>query len=200
MTIHLIKMLNKVCAPQVATLRYLSAILLLWAAAMTVQAQSPVVAASEKVELDRYLGVWYEIARKPTHLEKKCARDVTASYTLNEYSNMLIEHRCFDENNQPIKLLGEGYAVNEPWYSKFKLSFLPETIRWLPIAQHDYWILKFDPDYQMVLVGAPDRRHLWVLARQSHPDPELLKLYLAHAKSLGYDLKNLIYTPHQTSP
>lgn len=200
MTIHLMFLLNKTADALRSALSYLSFLLLLCMTSLSVQAQAPVFSAVEKVELDRYLGVWYEIARKPTSLEKKCVRDVTASYTLNEYANMLIEHRCLDANHQQLKLLGEGYAVNEPWYSKFKISFLPESIRWLPLAQRDYWILKLDPDYQMVLIGAPDRQHLWVLARQPHPDPELLKLYLAHAKSLGYDLNNLIYTPHHTAP
>lgn len=199
MTMHLMTLLKKTAVSLRSALPCLSAVLLCMAT-MSVQAQAPAFTAVEKVELDRYLGVWYEVARKPSHLEKKCARDITTSYTLNEYSNMLIEHRCFDEHNQQIKLLGEGYAVNEPWYSKFKISFLPESVRWLPIGQRDYWILKLDTDYQMALVGAPDRQHLWLLARQPHPDPELLKLYLSHAKSLGYTLNDLIYPPHHTSP
>ncbi len=49
----------------------------------------------EKVELDRYLGKWYEVARKPLSFQKKCDRDVTAMYTLNENGNIKVDNRCF---------------------------------------------------------------------------------------------------------
>lgn len=84
--------------------------------------------------------------------------------------------------------------VNEPLNSKLKVSFLPELIRWIPIARGDYWILKIDEDYQTVLVGEPKRRYLWVLSRQPHVDQAVLKHYLDYAKSQGYDIKDLIYT------
>jgi len=149
--------------------------------------------AVEKVELDKYLGVWYEIARKPNRFEEKCAADVTASYTLNEYGNMLIENQCMDQNGRKIQAFGEAYAVNEPRYSQFKVSFLPEGMRWLPVGQSDYWVLKVDADYQMALVGEPNRQYLWLLSRDKKPDPAQVKQYLAYAETLGYRLNDVVY-------
>ena len=51
-------------------------------------AQSKPLAVVDKVELDRYLGVWYEIARKPMYFQNKCGTNVSATYTLNENGNV----------------------------------------------------------------------------------------------------------------
>lgn len=149
----------------------------------------------DHVELDRYLGLWYEVARKPMYFQNKCDNDVTATYTLNENGNVHIVNRCFDKQTKQYESIAEGFVVNEPLNSKLKVSFLPELIRWIPIARGDYWILKIDEDYQTVLVGEPKRRYLWVLSRQPHVDQAVLKHYLDYAKSQGYDIKDLIYTP-----
>ncbi|TCM67776.1 apolipoprotein D and lipocalin family protein [Acinetobacter calcoaceticus] len=150
----------------------------------------------DKVELDQYLGVWYEIARKPNSLENQCVRDVSFSYTLSEYGNMLIEQRCYDQQDQLVQNFGEAYASNAPWYNKFRVSYLPDGIRWLPIGKNQYWILKLDQDYKMALIGDPERQYLWLLSREPHPDAQSIKAYLDYAQAQGYQLNNLIYSPH----
>lgn len=155
------------------------------------------IQAVDKVEIDKFLGVWYEIVRKPTSLEKRCSRDITSTYTLNEYGHLQAEQQCIGDDQQLIKRIGEAYPVNEPRYSKFKLSFMPEAIRWIPVGQNDYWILKLDQQYQMVLIGEPTGQSLWLLSRQPHPNQLLVQQYLTYAKSLGYELNNIIYITHQ---
>ena len=66
----------------------------------------------------------------------------------------------------------------------------------MPAGRGDYWILKIDENYQTVLVGEPSRKYMWVLSRDPHPDPRVVNEYLDYAKSVGYDLKNLIRTKH----
>ncbi len=150
----------------------------------------------EKVELDKYLGVWYEVARKPLSFQKKCARDISARYTLNENGNVVVDNRCYDQEGKLSQSLGEAYVQNAPFNSKLKVSFLPEAVRWLPVGRGDYWILKLDEDYQTVLVGEPNRQYMWVLSRDTDVKPEVLNEYLDYAKSVGYDLSDLIQTPH----
>lgn len=175
--------------------RFISAV----ACCMTMQsyANDTQLQTVDKVELDKFLGVWYEIVRKPSSNEKRCSRDITSTYTLNEYGHLLAEQQCIDHNQQLIKMIGEAYPVNEPRYSKFKLSFMPEPIRWLPVGQNDYWILKLDDQYQMALIGEPNKQSLWLLSRQPHPNQSLVQQYLSYAKSLGYKIDNVIYTTHQ---
>ena len=90
--------------------------------------------------------------------------------------------------------LGEAFISNPPFNSQLKVSFLPEAIRWIPVARGDYWILKLDEDYQTVLVGEPQRKYLWVLSRTQHPDEAVVKEYLDYAKFVGYNLNDVIRT------
>ena len=157
-------------------------------------AQNQPLKTVDKVELDRYLGVWYEVARKPMYFQKKCDRDVTATYTLNENGNVNVDNKCYSKDGTLNQSLGEAYVQNSPFNSKLKVSFLPSAIRWLPVARGDYWVLKIDENYQTVLVGEPNRKYLWVLSRTAHPDEAVVKEYLDYAKSVGYDLGDVIKT------
>ncbi|NNH77114.1 lipocalin family protein [Acinetobacter sp. ANC 5380] len=148
----------------------------------------------EKVELDKYLGVWYEVARKPMYFQNKCDRDVSATYTLNENGNIGVDNRCYTKDGQLNQSIGEAFIQNAPFNTKLKVSFLPESVRWLPVGRGDYWILKIDDAYQTVLVGEPRRRYLWVLSRSAQPDQAVVKEYLDYAQSIGYDIGDVIHT------
>lgn len=148
----------------------------------------------EKVELDKYLGVWYEVARKPMYFQNKCDRDVSATYTLNENGNIGVDNRCYTKDGQLNQSIGEAFIQNAPFNTKLKVSFLPESVRWLPIGRGDYWVLKIDDAYQTVLVGEPRRRYLWVLSRSAQPDQAVVKEYLDYAQSIGYDIGDVIHT------
>ena len=163
--------------------------------ALTVaHAQTQPLPVVENVQTDRYLGVWYEHARKPLSFQEKCDRDVTATYTLNENGNIKVDNRCIQKDGSQTGSIGEAFVQNEPHNSKLKVSFLPEIIRWLPVGRGDYWILKLDENYQTVLVGEPKRKYLWVLSREQKIDQAVLNQYLDYAKSVGYNLDDLIYT------
>ncbi|WP_218696206.1 lipocalin family protein [Acinetobacter harbinensis] len=157
-------------------------------------AQTKPLHVVEKVELDKYLGVWYEVARKPMYFQNKCDRDVSATYTLNENGNIAVDNRCYAQDGKLNQSSGEAFVQNAPFNSKLKVSFLPESIRWLPVGRGDYWILKIADDYQTVLVGEPKRKYLWVLSRSAQPDPAVVKEYLDYAQSVGFDLSDIIHT------
>ena len=157
-------------------------------------AQSKPLTTVEKVEVDKYLGVWYEVARKPLSFQNKCDRDVTATYTLNENGNVVVDNRCFSANGKLNQSVGEAFIQNPPFNTKLKVSFLPSVIRWLPVGRGDYWVLKLDDNYQTVLVGEPKRKYLWVLSRTHNPDKAVVDEYLQYAQSVGYDLSDVIHT------
>ena len=157
-------------------------------------AQTKPLQTVEKVELDKYLGVWYEVARKPLYFQNKCDRDVTATYTLNENGNVVVDNRCYTKEGNLTQSIGEAFIENAPFNSKLTVSFLPEAIRWLPFGRGDYWVLKLDENYQTVLVGEPRRKYMWVLSRTPQPDQAVVNEYLEYAKSLGYDVGDVIHT------
>lgn len=157
-------------------------------------AQTKPLKTVEKLELDKYLGVWYEVARKPLYFQNKCDHDVTATYTLNENGNVAVDNRCYSKDGGLNQSIGEAFVQNAPFNSKLKVSFLPEAIRWLPFGRGDYWVLKLDENYQTVLVGEPRRKYMWVLSRSPQPDQAVVKEYLEYAKSVGYDVGDVIHT------
>lgn len=183
---------------QLAKIVFGGAILLGLGAATMVYAQTKPLQVAEKIELDKYLGVWYEVARKPLSFQNKCDRNVTATYTLNENGNVQVDNRCVMKDGRETYSIGEAFVKNAPFNTKLKVSFLPEAVRWLPIGRGDYWILKIDDHYQTVLVGEPSRKYMWVLSRTPHLDQKVVNEYLEYAKSVGYDLKDLIHTKQTT--
>ena len=173
-----------------------SALLVGLSLATMAYAKNPPLKTVESVELDRYLGVWYEVARKPLYFQNKCDRDVSATYTLNENGNVNVDNKCYSKDGKLNQSIGEAFVQNAPANSKLKVSFLPSAIRWLPLGRGDYWVLKIDADYRTALVGEPYQKYLWLLHRDVHLNDDVKAEYLAYAQSLGYQLDDLIHTVH----
>ena len=144
------------------------------------------------VDLNRYLGLWYEIARLPMWAEDYGARDITAEYALKDDGRIRVVNRCIAEDGQIEEAEGEAHVVEGSGNAKLEVTFLPKALRWLPFTKGDYWILKLDADYNVALVGTPDRKYLWLLARNAQLDGGTRLEYLDHAHLLGYDLDKLI--------
>jgi apolipoprotein D and lipocalin family protein len=143
------------------------------------------------VELGRYLGLWHEIARLPMFAQKGCT-DTTANYSLRTDGDIRVENKCTKIKNEKARestANGRAWIVDEKSNSKLKVRF----VWWLPyIADGDYWVLKLDPDYKISLVGTPDRKYLWLLAREPEMSQETYDSWISFAKSLGYDTDQLI--------
>ena len=153
------------------------------------------VEAIPSLDLSRYLGKWYELCRLPMKYEDETATDITARYSLNDSGTVRVDNRCFDENGQPSQAIGEATPVDDG-KSRLKVTFLPKFIRWIPYTSGDYWVLKLDPDYQVALVGSPDRQYLWLLGRKPDLAEDIREDYLAEARRQGFDLTNLIVPRH----
>lgn len=147
-------------------------------------------------DLQRYLGLWFEIARKPMRYEDETARDITAEYSLNEDGTVRVLNSCISEKHELEQSVGTARAVDDST-ARLEVSFLPEGLQWIPFTKGDYWILKIDPDYQTALVGEPSRKYLWLLHRQGHMERGVAEEWLSVARMQGYDLSDLIW-PEQT--
>jgi apolipoprotein D and lipocalin family protein len=147
------------------------------------------------VDLQRYLGTWYEIARLPMRHEPEDYRDITATYTLQDDGKVRVANRAIDGKGEAQESIGEATPVPDSHNSRLEVSFLPHGLRWIPFTKGDYWILRLDPDYRVALVGSPDRRFLWLLAREPRIDASTREDYLATARAQGFDLAALIDTP-----
>ncbi|HQZ12969.1 MAG TPA: lipocalin family protein [Devosia sp.] len=154
------------------------------------------VASIPQLDLNRYLGRWYEICRLPLKWEDETATDISATYSLNDSGKVRVDNRCFDAEGEPTRSIGEATPVDDT-NARLKVTFLPEFIRWIPFTDGDYWVLKLDPEYRVSLVGTPDRKNLWVLSREPELDAATLDAYLGEARRQGFDLAALI-TPQHT--
>lgn len=151
------------------------------------------------VDLSRYLGTWFEIARLPMRHEPEDFTDITAHYSLQDDGKVRVRNRALDGKGELKESTGEASVVDDS-NSKLEVSFLPDGLRWIPFTKGDYWILKLDPEYATALVGSPDRKYLWLLSRQPTLDESTKQDYLAHARQQGFDLADLIHTPHTGHP
>ena len=149
-----------------------------------------------QVDLDRYLGTWFEICRLPLKWEPDGAQDVTATYSLNDDGSIRVDNRCLDEKGKPTQALGQAKPVDDS-NARLTVSFLPEYLRWIPFTKGDYWIIRLAEDYSVSLVGTPDRKNLWLLARRHDLPQDVRDDYLATARTEGFDLSELI-TPAQS--
>nr|NLD41520.1 lipocalin family protein [Actinomycetales bacterium] len=143
------------------------------------------------LDLQRYLGLWFEIGRLPLRYEDDGARDVTAGYSLNEDGTVKVDNRCLDANDEPTQAIGQGIPDDEH-DGRLEVTFLPEGLRWIPFTKADYWVLKIDPNYRTALVGTPDYKYLWLLSREAHVDDATQREYLAEAEAQGFDLTKWI--------
>lgn len=149
-----------------------------------------------RVDLQRYLGTWYEIARKPMRHEDRTARDITATYSLDDAGAVRVVNACINQDGKVDVVEGQAKAIDDSC-SKLEVTFLPEGLRWIPFTKGDYWILRLDADYQTALVGDPDRKYLWLLHRQPQMDASILAMWLDTARAQGYILDDLIH-PQQS--
>lgn len=149
----------------------------------------------DSVDLKKYAGTWYEIGRLPMYFQRNCASDVTANYTeKTDGSGIIVTNKCVQEDGSGITSEGIAKPVDESG-SKLKVTFLPSWIRWLPVGRADYWVLARDADYKTALVGTPDKKYLWLLARSPNVTQETYAKYRQIAQQQGYDLKEFKLTP-----
>ncbi len=142
------------------------------------------------VDLSRYSGRWYEIAAYPAWFQRRCVGGTTAEYTPQADGSIRVVNRCRDRNGLTLETVGRATAVPGSANTKLKVSF------GIPFVTGDYWIIGLDEkNYRWALVGHPSRQYLWILARDPHISPEVLREITALAAARGYDPAKLRPTP-----
>ena len=140
------------------------------------------------VDLNRYAGKWYEIARLPFSFESKL-KCITAKYTLREDGKIKVENagRLISKPEKINNAKGKAFIPDKNAPGKLKVQFF-----W-PF-NGDYWIMYLDENYKYVLIGEPSLRYLWILARENKLEEPVLQMLLKKATDEGYDLTKLIMT------
>jgi apolipoprotein D and lipocalin family protein len=143
----------------------------------------------DEVDINRYLGKWYEIASYPAFFQAGCA-GTTAEYSLNDDGTIAVLNSCFEGSLDAELRTAEGSArtVEGSNNAKLKVRFF--------IFEGDYWILELgdDEDYGYALVGAPSREFLWILSREPQLDDEIVDGVLSRLPEMGFDPDRLEWT------
>jgi apolipoprotein D and lipocalin family protein len=154
------------------------------------------LATVDYVDLDRYMGKWYEIAKFDNSFQKQCLQ-TRATYSLKGEVVKVLNECVNKKTGQLDQAKGTAFVVDPKTNSKLKVSFVPILQRWGWFAG-DYWIEFLDPDYQQVIVGHPKKEYLWILSRTPVISGELFDELKGKATDLGYDVKKLKKTPSWT--
>ena len=142
------------------------------------------------VNIERYLGKWYEIALYPNWFEKECFRS-TAFYEKLENGQIKVTNQCHmnGPDGELNKAIGIASIADNKTNAKLKVQFF-----W-PF-KGDYWIIDLDKDYQYAIVSEPDRQYLWILSRSPTMDTQMLESLKVKIREKGFDLNYLISTPN----
>ncbi len=168
----------------------LMAALLLAACAGSRSAPPPTAGA---VDLARYQGTWYELARLPMFFQRHCAQS-EAHYVLQADGRLGVRNRCLTHDGQWQQVEGEAQLQVAGRTDKLWVRFDNWFSRLLPtLARGEYWVLYLDGDYRTALVGHPNRDYLWLLARSPQVSASMRDRLLREARERGYDTEALIW-------
>lgn len=160
------------------------------------QASYPQLETVENVELNRYLGKWYEIARFDQKFQKNCTA-VTAEYKLRKNGTIKVINKCrkFRPDGKLKVAIGRARVTDKSSNSKLRVQFF---LRFLNIGflSGNYWILDLGEDYEYAMVGDPSRKYLWILSRTSQLDERTYLDLVQKAQILGFDTDKLLKTQH----
>lgn len=170
--------------------------LALTAALLAVQAANANdVKPVERVDLERYLGKWYEIAAIPQFFQRKCVRDTFAEYTRLESGEVRVENTCARADAGREKAEGRARVEGGVGSAKLTVTFLDLFGAYRYWAGGDYWVIELDPQYRWAVVGHPTRRYGWVLSRTASLPQATLAEIIGRVKSQGYDACEFMVTP-----
>lgn len=144
----------------------------------------------EYLDINKYTGTWYEIARIPNSFERNLD-NVSATYTLKENGRIQVYNKGYliKNRNKLKEIKGEAWIPDKDCPAKLKVRFF-----WPFYGK--YWVLSLGENYQYALVGNPSRKYLWILSRTKQLNAEIYKNLLEQAKNQGFDISKIIKVNH----
>jgi apolipoprotein D and lipocalin family protein len=151
------------------------------------------------VDLSRYAGTWYEIARLPMWFQRHCV-DSKAIYSSRPDGAILVHNECVTNTGEVEQAEGVATVVDAKTNARLTVIFDNWFARLFGSSREgNYWILDLDPEYRTAMVGTPDRRYLWILSRTPQFDEAMYRRLVERAQQLGYPVSDLIRARHPAS-
>ena len=167
----------------------LACFLLVGCAGMATKRELPVVPA---VDLTRYAGTWYEIARLPMWFQRHCV-DSKAIYSNRADGTVAIHNECVTDSGRMDTAEGVATVVDAKTNARLSVMFDNWFARFArPSRDGNYWILDLDDEYRTAMVGTPDRQYLWILSRSPQLERATFQRLVDKGRQLGYPVDKLI--------
>ena len=169
---------------------------LLGTEAPAAHADAPPAALSTIAALDvpRYMGTWYEIAKYPNRFQRHCAGFTQAEYRLQEDGRVQVANRCRTADGRVDEAIGTARQIGAADSPRLEVRFAPAWLSFLPWVWGDYWVIDLDADYRLVAVSEPEREYLWILSRTPTVEPQALEALRTRLAAQGFDLSRLEMT------
>ena len=168
-----------------------------WLLSWGALASEPILQPIASLDVKRYMGTWYEIAKYPNWFQRKCVRNTYANYQVLGPGKVQVLNRCVTAEGQTIEAAGLARQIGAADSPRLEVRFAPEWLSFIPLVWGDYWVIDLDEAYQLVAVSEPKRQYLWVLSRTQEVQPAALEALFARLKARGFDLNKLETTPQQ---
>lgn len=149
----------------------------------------------QKLDLNRYIGKWYEIARLPNFFQKQCIQNTQTRYRMLETGAIEVCNTCLNLDRREEKAVGVAKIQDPAVSAKLSVSFF-DVLGFRPVWG-DYWVLGIGPNYEYSVVGDRNRHYAWILSRTPQLATEDLKDALSVLTKNGYSVEKLIYTPQK---
>lgn len=144
------------------------------------------------VDLARYAGTWYEIARLPMWFQRHCVAS-KAIYTARPDGTVGVHNECVTDTGGLDQIEGVATVVDSKTNARLTVVFDNFFARLFGSSREgNYWIIDLDPDYRTSVVGTPDRRFLWILSRTPQLDDTTYRRLVERARQLGFSVSDLI--------
>lgn len=147
------------------------------------------------VEIPKYLGKWYEIARYPNKFQKQCVGNTTATYSQKPGGELEVLNECLRKDGTTDSAKADGKIADKTGNAKLKVRFAPGFLSFLPFVWADYWIIDLGSNYEYVVVGEPKREYLWILSRKPVLDDAVYQDIVRRVEAKGFVPTRLVKTP-----
>jgi apolipoprotein D and lipocalin family protein len=161
---------------------------------VTALAQPAPLQSIAKLDLPRYMGQWYELARYPNRFQSQCSGAASANYSVLPNGNVQVVNRCPQADGKVDEAIGEARRVGPDGSARLQVRFAPAWLSLLPMVWGDYWVVELDADYQLAIVSEPKREYLWVLSRQPKLEPQAWTALNTRLQALGFEPARLLRT------
>ena len=151
------------------------------------------------LDVQRYLGTWYEIAKYPNWFQKKCVSNTKAVYSARADGTLKVLNSCKTAEGELSEAEGTARQIGAKDSPKLEVRFAPAWLSFIPMVWGDYWVIDLDPQYQVAVVSDPRREYLWVLSRTPQLDKKVYEDTLQRIQAQQFDVRKLELTAQAPS-